>query len=116
MTLDLIQFLIFGTLLLLAAWPLGHYMARVFTGEVQFLASVEHALLRLAGQTTPQPQRWQVYALSLLVLFLCLAALAALLVHNFQTSKLNLLIAAVTVATCFACEYAYKRFKSDRGS
>ena len=47
---------------------------------------------------------------------LCLAALAALLVHNFQTSKLNLLIAAVTVATCFACEYAYKRFNSDRGS
>ncbi|KCZ58953.1 APC family permease [Hyphomonas chukchiensis] len=48
--------------------------------------------------------------------FLCLAALAALLVHNFQTSKLNLIIAAATVATCFACEYVYKRFKSGAGS
>ena len=46
--------------------------------------------------------------------FLCLAALVALLVHNFQTSKLNLLIAAVTVATCFACEYVYKRLRSGK--
>lgn len=47
---------------------------------------------------------------------LCLAALAALLVHTFQTRKRNLLIAAVTVATCLVCEYGYKRFKSGRGS
>ena len=47
---------------------------------------------------------------------LCLAALVALLVYNFQTSKLNLLIAAVTVAMCFACEYVYKRFRSGKES
>ncbi len=66
MTLDLVQFLIFAALLLALAWPLGHYMARVFTGEAQFLAPLENAVLGLAGQGRPQPQRWQAYALSLL--------------------------------------------------
>jgi cytosine/uracil/thiamine/allantoin permease len=41
--------------------------------------------------------------------FLCLAALAALLVHNFQTSKMNLLIAGGVIAVCFVSEYLYKR-------
>jgi K+-transporting ATPase ATPase A chain len=41
-------------------------MARVFTGEARFLVPVETAILGLAGQAQPQPQRWQAYALSLL--------------------------------------------------
>lgn len=40
--------------------------------------------------------------------FLCLAALAALLVHSFQTSKLNLLIAGGIIAACFVSEFIYK--------
>ncbi len=63
---DLVQFLIFAALLLGLAWPLGHYMARVFTGEAQFLSPIENAILGLAGQGRPQPQRWHAYALSLL--------------------------------------------------
>ena len=53
---DLVQFLIFAALLLGLAWPLGHYMARVFTGEAQFLSPIENAILGLAGQGRPQPQ------------------------------------------------------------
>lgn len=42
--------------------------------------------------------------------FLCLAALITLLVHNFETSKINLVIAASIIAMCFLGEFAYKRF------
>jgi len=41
--------------------------------------------------------------------FLCLAALTALLVHNFQTSKSNLVIAGGIITVCFVSEYLYKR-------
>ncbi len=45
-------------------------------------------------------------------LFLCLAALGALFVHNFQTSKTNLLIALAVISTCFVSEYVFKRSRA----
>jgi amino acid transporter len=40
----------------------------------------------------------------------CLLATTALLVHTFQNSTLNFLIATAIVLACFVFEYAYKRF------
>ena len=47
---------------------------------------------------------------------LCFAALAALLAHNYQTSKINLLIAGGIMATCFGAEWIYKRRKKTGAS
>ena len=41
---------------------------------------------------------------------MCLLATAALLVHTFQNSTLNFLIATAIVLVCFVFEYGYKRF------
>jgi K+-transporting ATPase ATPase A chain len=66
MSIDLIQAALFAVLLVAAAVPLAAYMARVFTGDIAFLAPVERALLGAAGVDGGKPQRWTSYALSLL--------------------------------------------------
>ena len=45
--------------------------------------------------------------------FACFAALAALLGHTFQTSKLNFIVAVAIVSVCFVLEFIYKR--TERG-
>ncbi|MBK1672162.1 potassium-transporting ATPase subunit KdpA [Ectothiorhodospira shaposhnikovii] len=70
----LAQLLIFTGLLLLLAWPLGLYMARVFSGErvllTPLLKPVEQAAYRLMGIDPDQPQGWKSWSASLLVMSL----------------------------------------------
>ncbi len=51
-----------------AAWPLGAYLARLFTGELRLLAPVERGIHRLCGIDPERQMRWQGYAIALLVL------------------------------------------------
>ena len=60
------QILLFCGLLLLTVKPLGAYMARVFEGQVTFLAPLENGLYRALGVTRDDDQSWQQYAFSLL--------------------------------------------------
>jgi K+-transporting ATPase ATPase A chain len=66
MSSDLTQAALFAALLVAVAVPLGLYMARVFSGEVTFLAPVERTLLRAAGIRPDEGQHWTRYALSLI--------------------------------------------------
>jgi K+-transporting ATPase ATPase A chain len=51
---------------LVAAWPLGIYMARVFSGERAFLAPVERTLYAAAGVDPRSEQTWLGYVMSML--------------------------------------------------
>jgi len=77
MPADLVQAGLYALLLVVIAVPLGAYIARVFAGELSFLAPVERALLGAAG--VGGEQRWTRYASALLILnglgFLLLFAL-----------------------------------------
>lgn len=65
MQADLLQAGLYALLLCAISLPLGIYLARVFTGEAQFLALIERALLGAAGGG--RDQRWSSYAVALLV-------------------------------------------------
>ncbi|HWA17393.1 MAG TPA: potassium-transporting ATPase subunit KdpA [Devosia sp.] len=65
MTRDILQFALYGAVLLALAIPLGHYMARVFAGEAGFLRGVERPIFALAGIRPEQGQHWSSYALAL---------------------------------------------------
>ncbi len=69
---DILQFVIYGALLLLLAYPLGTYMARVFSGERTWLtpslAPIERLLYRGCGVgATPGGQHWTAYAKAVLI-------------------------------------------------
>ncbi|MGD9738648.1 MAG: potassium-transporting ATPase subunit KdpA [Bauldia sp.] len=73
MASDILQFIVFGVALVLLAWPLGTYMAKVFAGERTLFAPVfgpvERTLYRAARIDTgsgPQGQSWGRYAISVL--------------------------------------------------
>ena len=66
MTADLIFFALFLTGLTLMGMVLAGWMARIFTGQVRFLAPVEQALYRAAG-ISPAGQGWKAYAAAVLV-------------------------------------------------
>lgn len=63
--------IIYLGLLLLLAWPLGVYMARIYQGllpgPARFLRPLERFFYRLAGVDADQEMTWQQYALALLV-------------------------------------------------
>lgn len=65
-----IQILAVLAAVLAAAWPLGHYMARVFAGKTTILspvvAPVERLLYRLAGVEPGKEQTWLQYTLAML--------------------------------------------------
>jgi K+-transporting ATPase ATPase A chain len=82
--LDIARLIGFGVVVLLFAYPLGLYMARVFSGErtwlTPVLAPVERVVYRLAGIDPDQDMPWTVYAISLLVFnFACFAILYLML-------------------------------------
>ncbi len=60
---------VFGAVLV-AAWPLGHYMARVFQGEgtwgTRYIQPVERVFYKLAGVNTAKEQTWLAYTLAML--------------------------------------------------
>ncbi|RAI38993.1 potassium-transporting ATPase subunit KdpA [Rhodoplanes elegans] len=65
-TADLAQIGLYLVLLAALALPLGLYMAKVYTGEIAFLARAERAVLAPAGVPPKHEQHWTAYALSLL--------------------------------------------------
>lgn len=80
---DLLQAALYAALLVVCAIPLGLYMARVFSGEVRFLAPIERALLSPAGIRPDEGQHWTRYALSL-VAFTASGFVLLFLVLRFQ--------------------------------
>ncbi|MCA3599949.1 MAG: potassium-transporting ATPase subunit KdpA [Methylobacterium sp.] len=64
MQTDLLQAGLYALALLALAVPLGWYMARVFTGQVTFLAAIERGILGAAGDRAGQG--WKAYTASLL--------------------------------------------------
>ena len=69
------QILVFVAVLLVAAYPFGLYMARVFSddsafldrGPFRFLGSVERGFYRVVGDSKTEEQTWRQYASTLLV-------------------------------------------------
>jgi K+-transporting ATPase ATPase A chain len=66
MAQDIIQFVLFGVVLVALSLPLGAYMARVFAGEAGFLRWAERPIYALAGIKADQGQSWSAYALGLI--------------------------------------------------
>ncbi len=66
MTNDILQFVLFGALLVALSIPLGAYMAKVFAGEAGFLRALERPIFALAGIRPEQGQHWSAYALALI--------------------------------------------------
>lgn len=87
MMTDMIMFGLFLIVVLLLAWPLSKYMAKVFTIEKTFLDPVlqplERLLYRLAGIKPEQEMNWRQYAGALL-LFNVLGATVVFLIQILQ--------------------------------
>ena len=66
----LLQVGVFFAALLALAWPLGHYMARVFLGDIPvwmcWMRTVEQKLYRVAGVREDDEMSWTRYAVSVL--------------------------------------------------
>lgn len=83
MITDVLLFIVFFVLLLLMAWPLGKYMAKVYSGERTMFdtifLSLEKTLYRLAGIDAVREMNWRQYASGLLIFnLLGLAAVVAI--------------------------------------
>ena len=84
MVFDIARLVGYGAVLIGIAYPLGLYMARVFTGErtwlTPVLAPVEHIVYRIVGIDQNNEMPWTVYAISLLLFnFACFTILYLLL-------------------------------------
>jgi K+-transporting ATPase ATPase A chain len=82
--LDVARLIGYGVVLVGVAYPLGLYMARVFSGErtwlTPVLAPVERGVYRLAGIDPGNEMPWTVYAVSLLLFnFACFSILYLML-------------------------------------
>ena len=75
---------LFLTVLLVAAWPLGIWLARLSSGKLPvWMHRVEAPLYRLAGTSPEQSMNWKQYALSLLA-FSALGVLAVYALQRLQ--------------------------------
>jgi K+-transporting ATPase ATPase A chain len=87
MMTDIVLFGLFIAVVLLLAWPLSKYMAKVFTGKKTFLDPVlqplERLLYRLAGINPRQEMNWRQYAGALLM-FNVLGAILVFLIESLQ--------------------------------
>lgn len=85
MASDILQFILYAAAVTALAWPLGLYMARLYTGEKTalspVLAPVETVIYRLAGiDGETGQQHWTRYAVSVLAFsLLCWAVLYGIL-------------------------------------
>jgi potassium-transporting ATPase potassium-binding subunit len=68
MTIDngTLQILLYLAVLFALVKPLGGYMARVYTGKVQWLGAVERVFYRLGGIDEAREMTWKQYTLSVL--------------------------------------------------
>ena len=78
---------LFLTLLLIASWPLGLWIARLWAGHLPgWMHKLETPLYRLAGTSPDQSMKWQGYVLALLAFNL----LGALVVYGLQRVQVYL--------------------------
>ena len=78
---------LFLTLLLVASWPLGIWVARLWGGQMpSWMHKLETPLFRLAGVSPDLSMKWQTYATALLVFNL----FGALVVYSFQRMQVHL--------------------------
>ncbi len=84
-----LQFVVFGVVLMALAYPLGGYMARVYGGEARLagkvLGPIERLLYRLGGVEPAEEMGWRRYATSMLV-FSLLGVLVVYLLQRVQAS------------------------------
>jgi K+-transporting ATPase ATPase A chain len=70
-TAELTQLIVYVATLLLCAWPLGTYMARIYAGDpprfVRWLRPVERAVYRVCAVRDTAEMDWRGYALALLL-------------------------------------------------
>jgi len=87
MMIDLLVFVSYFIVLLLLAWPLGSYMAKVYSGERtvfdKVFQPVANVLYRLGGVDETQEMNWRQYA-SALVIFNILGMVFVFLIQVFQ--------------------------------
>jgi len=73
--IDTMQILVFLLVLVALAIPLGHYMARVFSGEKSFLdrlmQPMERLIYKISGVDEAEEMGWWQYAKALLIFNLC---------------------------------------------
>ena len=75
---------IFLVILLLAAWPVGIWLARICSGQLPtWVLKAETPLFRLAGTSADRSMRWSEYALALLA-FNLVGVVAVYLLQRFQ--------------------------------
>ena len=60
-----IQIALYCLAIIVCVKPLGLYMARVFEGEIKFLAPVERAIYRVCG-VKGEEQHWTTYTIAML--------------------------------------------------
>jgi len=60
-----IQIAIYCLAIIVCVKPLGRYMARVFEGEIKFLAPIERAIYRVCG-VKGEEQHWTTYTIAML--------------------------------------------------
>ena len=78
---------LFLTVLLVAAWPLGIWLARLSSGELPgWMHKVEAPLYRLAGTSADKTMNWKQYMLALLAF----SVLGALVVYALQRLQAGL--------------------------
>ena len=78
---------LFLTLLLIASWPLGMWIARLWAGHLpSWMHKLEMPLYRLAGTSPDQSMKWQGYVLALLAFNL----LGALVAYGLQRVQVYL--------------------------
>lgn len=87
MITDLSMFAVFFVVLLVLAWPLGRYMAKVYTGEKtifdRLLDPIAKVIYRLGGVDEKQEMNWRQYAVAVVV-FNLLGMLFVYLIQVFQ--------------------------------
>ena len=86
------QIVIYGVVLTLLAYPLGAYMARVYTGTLRIprlLAAPERAFYRLLGTRADAEQTWKAYAVAALVFMGLFSVLLYLLLRLQDRLPLN---------------------------
>lgn len=87
MTNDLILFLVYLFVLLLLSWPLGRYMANVFSSEKtlldSFFSPIEKTVYRLTGVDSTTEMNWKDYAKNLV----CFNLVGLMAVYIIQVSQ-----------------------------
>jgi K+-transporting ATPase ATPase A chain len=78
-----VQFLIYFVVLLLCMRPVGIYMARVFTGQSNFLLPIEKVIYRLCGVHSEEEMNWREYTIAML-LFSFVSLLLTYLIERTQ--------------------------------